>query len=98
MERGADTSGTQEKEPNENSYVDLISSLSSRPIRHYSVEKIHDMQFSPDGEWVAVCATVNCHAMHVRSEVSLASNGDLNGITERMYRLRVNVLPISYDR
>lgn len=97
-EHGNVTSGTQRRKVNGECCTNFLSSLLSREIRHYSVEKIYDIQFSPDGDWVVVCATINCHAIHVRFEVSLALNGGLNGITKRIYRLRVNVLPISYDK
>lgn len=78
------------------------SALSPQEIRRYTDEQIYDIQFSPDGEWVAVCSTVNCHAIRVRSEVSFASNGEIDGITKKISRLDlqlgVNDLPISYDK
>lgn len=83
--------------------IESIVSLSPHELGRYTDEQIHDIQFSPDGEWIAVCSTVNCYAIHVRSEVSSASNIELYGITKKMCRLDilqlgVNDLPIPYDK
>lgn len=69
--------------------IESIVSLSPHKLRHYTDEQIIDIQLSPDGEWIAVCSTVNCHAIHVRSEVSSASNGELYSITKNTSRLDI---------
>lgn len=92
LECGSDTPGIQDKKIIGDRHTELISSPTFRQIHHYAVERIYDIQFSPDGEWVAVCATLNSHAIHVRSDVSLASTSEINGTAKRIYRLRTSSL------
>lgn len=80
--RGTNKSGTQGRKISDECYTNTISSLSPREIRLFAFETFYDMQFSPDGEWVVFCAAIHCHAIHVGSEVSLASNGEINGTTK----------------
>lgn len=45
--------------------------LSFQGSPHIFDDKIYDMQFSPNGKWLAVCTTFRCYAKQVNSEVSL---------------------------
>lgn len=65
MERGSDPLTTHGRTINVECYIKSISSLSFQEVHRYEGQHIYDIQFSPDEEWVVVCATGECHAIHV---------------------------------
>lgn len=68
--------------------IENILSLTSHKIHRYMNDKIDDIQFSPDGEWVAYCSTFSCYAILVKPEVSLTAYGDSDGIDKTIFSLR----------
>lgn len=68
--------------------IENILSFTSHKIYRHMNDKINDIQFSPDGEWVAYCSTFSCYAILVKPEVSLTAYGDSDGIDKTIFSLR----------
>lgn len=56
-------------------YSDHIRSLRVRQLPLRKTTQIYDMQYSPDGRWLAVCTTLVCYVISVEYEVSYKANG-----------------------